>query len=458
MNHTADSPDRESIFDTPEALPRVLVTSVTTWAGSDGADTYSALFEGYPSHLLASLYIREEHPVSTVPGRHFRISESQVISSVLRRRTSTGREVSPNCHECEADLAAIDQTRARYLKRTGRRRWLLLLVRELIWLFGRWRTPELDRFLDDFRPEVVLFGMEGYIHLNRISRYVVRHTGARAVGYFLDDNFTYLQYPRSIGYRLYRFFQRRELRKCVQLGDYFYAISPKTKAECEAYFGIKCNLLTKPATVHPAKVTYEAGRAIQLLYTGNLAHGRFDTIKQLDASISALNEAGHSLHLDVYTTTRLSGAEMASLTPWTKVHEPIPQCAVRDEQRRADILVFAEDLSGSERHVARLSFSTKLTDYLGSGRCILAVAPSDIAPMEYLRAEDAALCASNAREITECLMGVVNDPSLMQEYAQKAVQCAQRNHRLDDIRWRLLRGLGGSRNADGSDAAPRVAP
>ena len=42
-------------------------------------------------------------------------------------------------------------------------------------------------------------------------------------------------------------------------------------------------------------------------------------------------------------------------------------------QENADVVVFVESLEKEHRLVARLSFSTKLTDYFASGKCIFAL-------------------------------------------------------------------------------------
>ena len=102
----------------------------------------------------------------------------------------------------------------------------MLLGRELVWMLGKWCTKELDAFLDSFKPDVIVYSMEGYIHLNRIIEYSIKRTGASSVGYFWDDNFTYKQ-SKKLGYKFYRFFQRCSLRSLAKKTDAFFAIGIK---------------------------------------------------------------------------------------------------------------------------------------------------------------------------------------------------------------------------------------
>lgn len=419
--------------------PRILVSSVTSWNDAVGADTYSALFAEYDTDRLANLYIREETPNSVVCRRYFRISESRILRSVLNRKLATGKELrGEDLVPDESDRAAQQDTAARYERHRRRRSWILLYAREILWLLGRWKTHELNAFLDDFKPEVVLFGMEGYIHFNRINRYIVRRTGARAIGYFYDDNFTYKQKPWSIGYRVYRFFQRRDLRMTVSHCDAFFAISPKTKAECDQVFGIESVLLTKPVDGEGRPwMLYAPASPIQMLYTGNLLYGRLRTLHLLSDALCRVNESGPRIEIDVYSTTSLADQETRSLPESVRIHSAIPQGEVLELQRRADVLVFMEDLSGPDSRMARLSFSTKLTDYFAAGRAILAIGDSRTAPIEYLRSEDAALCVSSPEELLDQLRRLVEEPGLVAEYGRRAHECGQLKHAASTIRARL---------------------
>ena len=409
---------------------RVLILSVGCWNRKTGSDTFSSLMAGYGAEKVANIYIREDLPDSDVCSNYFRISENAVIKSLFKRGVKTGERVEATVSEEISDNAAASAER--YKKYSAKRSYLLLYARELIWKFGRWKTPELDKFIEEFKPETVFFSMEGYIHLDRIARYVIKKTGAKGVGYFWDDNFTYKQ-SKSFGHNFYRFFQRRELKKCVKACSEFFAITPKTKQEADEFFGIDCKILTKPIKTEGGFVSYEPKTPLKILYTGKLIIGRYDTVKVVGEALDRLNVDGVKAELDVYTTTELSAEQKETLSPFVHILGAIPQNEVAEKQNAADILLFAEAISGEASKIARLSFSTKITDYLRSGKCILAVGDLETAPMEYLRDEDAALVADNAEGIFESLSLLCENRELVLEYAKKAHDCGIRNHKKEDI-------------------------
>ncbi len=419
---------------------RVLVCSIPCWNKKTGSDTFSTLMQGYEVDDIANLYIREDMPDSPVCHNYFRISENAVIKSVLKRGLKTGKQIITNDTvqpDDNADNAEI--TAQKYKKYGAKRSWLLIYARELLWKLGKWKTKELDAFLDEFKPDVVFFAMEGYIHFNRITEYIIKRTGAKAIGYFWDDNFTYKQ-SKSLGHRVFRYFQRRSLKKLAKKCSHFFAITPKTKKEADEFFNINCELLTKPIDYEGVEYQpYEPGEPLKMLYTGKLIIGRYDTVKLIGKALDEINKDGIKIELDIYTTTQIE--ENDGLSQYVHILGAIPQTEIAGVQAKADVLLFAEAIEGENAKTARLSFSTKLTDYFRSGKCIFAVGNGDIAPIEYLREEDAALTASNYEEILEALNTMVCNSGAVAGYAKKAFECGKRNHDKAEIQARLFSKL-----------------
>ena len=315
----------------------------------------------------------------------------------------------------------------RYRKMKKHRRYSMLMARELIWWLGKWRTAELDDFLDSFKPDVILHSMEGYIHLNRIISYCIKRTGATAVGYIWDDNFTYKQ-SKKTGYKIYRFFQRKSLKKLAKDTKAFFAISSMTKKEADDFFGIDCKILTKPLG-RVSVVNYnEICKPIRILYTGNLLIGRDKSLLRV---VKAIKERfSEDFILDVYTQTTLEEKRIKEIECGgiCRIHSSIPQSEVWEKQKEADVLIFLEDIDGQDAHTARLSFSTKITDYLSSGKCIFAVGCADTAPIQYFLETDAAAVAVSDAEIYERLSEMAKNPAILIDYAERSREAGIKNH------------------------------
>ncbi|MBP7508653.1 MAG: hypothetical protein KA807_12605 [Prolixibacteraceae bacterium] len=412
---------------------KILVITVPSWNSKVGANSWATLLEKYPPENIASLYIRDEIPDSKVCSMYFSISENKIIKSIFHRKVKTGSLITLH-NISDGDNQDLLTHNQRYVNMKKKRRYSMLLARELIWKVGRWHTPELDSFLDSFKPDVILHSMDGYIHLNRIIEYAIKRTGAAAVGYIWDDNFTYKQ-SSDIGYKIYRFFQRRSLKRLARLTNEFFAISQYTKKEADDFFGIECHLLTKPLLHEPMIQAFSGETPIKMLYTGSLIIGRDRSLLRLSKALKKINCGKGLVEVNVYTQTVLPAELLKEVeNEYCHVHKPIPQNEALTKQNEADILLFLEDIDGKDAKVARLSFSTKITDYLSTGKCILAIGNIDTAPMQYFSENDAAIICKNEDDILTALENICNKPDIIDMYAQKAILSAKKNHDPEFIR------------------------
>ena len=416
----------------------ILILTIDCWnlnIAANSSYTYSNLFSSMDEYVLSNIYIRDELPNDPCCTRYFQISENRIIKSVIKRGIKTGREVECGKDFTENDALTVNEQRELYSKHRKNFYYTKKVIREIIWKVACWRSKELDHLLESVNPDVVIFSMEGYIHFNRICRYVLKKTGARGIGYFWDDNFTYKQRPHNLGYKFLRFFQRKSLKKLVESTHAFWAISPKTKREADQFFNIDCIVLPKPAERNDLidfKNEPSISFPIKMMYAGNLMIGRMDTIRVIAKVFSEINKDENKIRLDIYTTTAIP-SDLQNFGYGLFFHKPISQNEVLSLQQQSDILLFVEDIIGQERKVARLSFSTKIPDYLSSGKCIFAVGDNDTAPMEYFRHEAAAICAGDVDEIYTQIKKMVSKPDILKDYGKVAYECAVKNHTKSNI-------------------------
>ncbi|MBO7215289.1 MAG: hypothetical protein J6V66_07365 [Clostridia bacterium] len=391
------------------------------------------MVNGYDSSKLANVYLREEIPDSNICSKYFCISENRVIKSIFNRKIKTGKVVIPKF--LEEDTATDDYIahKNRYDKMKRKRRYSMLLIRELLWKFGKWKTRELNDFIDEFKPDIILHSMDGYIHMNRIVKYAIKRSGAKAIGYVWDDNFSYKQ-SKKIGHNIYRFFQRISLKKLSSRTDGFFEITPKTKMEVDAFFGVDSVVLTKPLNSIPNLHNYSnVEYPLNMVYTGNLLIGRDKALIQISKAIASLNQTEKWLTLDVYTQTSISQEDKAVIeNGYCKVHSAITQAEAIEVQKTADVLLFLESMDKSN-NLARLSFSTKITDYFSAGKCIFAVGHNDLAPIQYLKDNDTALVVNAEEELLEQL-SKLKDKSILSRYSENAVLCGTKNHNENKIK------------------------
>lgn len=407
--------------------PRVLVCTISAWSDSVGSNTMSELFRDYPKDKLACLYIRSNRSDSKSCHRYFHIFEGRVMKSIFHRNMATGEEY--RLGDARGDSRDFEEEKARYDKYRRKRNRLYLFAREFVWLFGRWRSKELEKFLDDFNPEVLVCSIESYIHFNRINEYIIKRKQPRVIIFLWDDNFTYKQQPHSWGYKIHRWWLRHGVKRMVAKSESVVALSPKMKEEADAEFGIDSVLLTKPIFNQPPYSEYRPKEPIRMLYTGNLFVGRDETLALIVDAIKEVNKARQKVILDVYTSTIIKNEleDRIEVDGCCVVHAPISQGEVLRLQKEADVLLFIESLK-QEGGDARLSFSTKITDYFCAGKCIWAVGSNHLSAIDYLEKQDAALCSLTKEDILPTLVKMISDKTVIGKYAKKGWQCGHNKH------------------------------
>lgn len=407
--------------------PRVLACTIGAWSDSVGANTMSELFRDYPKDKLACLYIRSNKSDSKSCHRYFHILEGRVMKSIFHRNVITG--VDFMLDETQGEEKDLNEERARYSKYRQKRNWPLLIAREFVWLLGRWKSKELDKFLDGFSPEVLVCPIESYIHFNRINEYIIKRKQPRVIGFLWDDNFTYKQQPHSWGYKIHRWWLRHSVKRLVAKCETVVALSPKMKEEADAEFGIDSVLLTKPIFDQPSFIEYTPNEPIRMLYTGNLYVGRDETLALIVDAIREVNKERKKVILDVYTSTNIKKEleDRIKVVGCCLIHAPISQSEVLRLQKNTDILLFIESLK-QEGGDARLSFSTKITDYFCAGKCIWAVGSNHLSAIDYLEKQDAAVCSHSKEDILPTLERMLCDKTVINDYAYKGWQCGHDKH------------------------------
>lgn len=419
-------------------LPRILITSIPCWNDSVGSTTFSNLFEWYDSSKIANIYYREGVPSSKVCDTYFKISEPLVIKSIFKRGIKTGKiYLSKSCNGLgsQSDQIAFSKQRKQYKFFQHYRFYIFLLLREILWWLGKWKSKEFNEYLENFRPEIIIFPMESHFYFNRINRYIIRKTGAKAIGYFWDDNFSYKQ-DSGLIFLIHRFLLRKSLRKTAQMCSRVFAISPKMKQECDALFKVNSILLTKgidiDQTLKPASISNDP---LRMTYTGKLSIGRWKSLARIVSILNKINVNKIQIELYIYTTDTPQKQILRQLQGrGCHFCGAIPVKEVEKIQAESDILLFVESLDRKYKNIARLSFSTKLTDYFRCGKCIFAVGAPDIAPIEYLKDQKAALIATSYEQIEGQIRHLLQDKTMLFKYASNAYNCGRLNHNIKDIK------------------------
>jgi hypothetical protein len=416
-------------------LPKVLAVDINAWRDSSGRNTISGFFKTWDKEKIAQIYTRSVLPDTIICDNFFRISENAVMRSIYSRGTATGMSVKNNSNPEEADRKAAEGEARLYKKASSKHSWLMSFFREIVWTLGKWKTGALDNFIEDFNPDILFFPIFPNVYMGVIQYYILNKTKKPAVCYLSDDNYSYKTGGINPLFYLHRFFLRKVIRKVVDNCEKMLVIAPKQKEEYDKVFGVDSMVITKGIDFTGVDFTEKpVNSPIKMVYTGKLIIGRWKSLAAIAEALGEINKDAEKMILDIYTTDDLSPAVLKKLNRnGCAVKGAVPAGEVAGIQANADIVVFVESLDWRFKNAARLSFSTKLTDYFKSGKCIFAVGDENIAPIDYLIKNDCAVAATRCDDIEKQLKMLVENPKKIIEYGRKAFECGQSNHNMIDI-------------------------
>lgn len=402
--------------------PKVLVVGINPWIDNTGVNTLINFFSQWGKDKLAHIYTRQQLPNTKICDTFFRISETRLINSFRNWKTVTGEKVFNTVEGTDIR----DEKKYYNYKRSD----LLLFIRELVWKFGKWKTKELKAFLDDFDADVLFFPIYSSVYMCRLQNFIRKYTGKPCVLYISDDNFSYKPISKNPFSLISRFWLRQQEKKLFKSASKVLVIAPKQKEEYDRIFGIESEVLTKG--IDFSDIHFEQkplGNPVKLVYTGKLIIGRWLSLAAIARALGKINADGVKAELDIYTTDVLTEEQDKALNfGGCKVKGSLTLDEVQKVQKDADILVFVESLEKKYKNAARLSFSTKITDYLKNGKCVFAIGDKDIAPIDYFNRYDSAITASSYEEIGEKLEWLIENSEKISEYSRKAYECGKENH------------------------------
>ena len=411
-----------------KALPRVLVVSTNAWRDNTGINTLIEFFKCWNPDRIAQIYTKSTLPKTAVCNKFFSISENAVMRSVINRKISTGREVQNETPNSAIGNPSAEEEQKIYSSYKGKLRKLLSICREIVWKLGKWKIAELDRFIDEFDADVLFIPIYPTIYMGRIQKYIITRTKKPVVSYLADDNYTYKSVHKDPISLIHRYILRKYVKYIVEHSMKLMVIAPKQKEEYDRIFGVDSVVMTKGIDFEPFE-SYQAGNPIKMVYTGKLIIGRWKSLVAIAEAFHKINRNGVRITLDIYTTDSLTDEQNKLLNRnGCSVKGALTLEQVKVVQKEADILVFVESLEEKFKYTARLSFSTKITDYLRCGKCIFAIGDKDIAPIDYFNRYDSAVTATTYEEIQDKLTELVNAPDVVLEYAKKAYDCGVEHH------------------------------
>ena len=388
---------------------------------------------------VESVYTRNGLPDKCVQ-KAFCINEKMIIKRLFGRSRYSGKIILERYGE-DKEVKSIDCVNERIVRLARKKRYTIMFwVQDILWGTNVWKSSELKSFLCDCNPDFIFTLFTNNVIINRLILHIVKTLNKPLILYAWDNNYQWNKYQRSPLRWINHYFERVYMRKVINQAKKFYVISDIQKQDYECIFRKPCSILTKGADFFGDMPVKDADNDIlQLVYTGNVSANRWKSLAIIVDALQRLNKKKVVAQLRIYTGTPLTAMMEKALNKEGSsfVMGSVAANDIVEIQKQADILVHVEAFEPKYKFAVRQSFSTKIVDYLHQAKCIFAVGPADVASIDYLIKNDAAIVACDKVQVEQKLRKLFANPQLLIEYGEKAWECGKRNHQIDKIQSKL---------------------
>ena len=412
--------------------PRILIVGTVPYNKKSTSRAFEAYFCHWERENLAQIFSNTKTPCKGHCGRLFQITDQRMLKRWFRPSVRTGREFRyeelPE-EWTDNDLEVGSQVVSGMYRAGSRRTSLTHLLRGVLWRKHFWCTPELNRWLDEFRPECVFLAFSDDYFINDIALYVSRRYGIPIVSCIGDDYYFNKQFSLNPLYQLYKETYKALIRKVLSVPGSAIYISDKIRDKYNSEFGLDGETVYLTSTVQRRPFHPINSRSPYITYFGNIGAGRNESLNEIGYALGKLDPS-YKLHVcSNETDEKLCGIFRDN--PNVEFCGSVPYAEVQRRMAESDIVVIVEGFKKDDVTKTRYSLSTKAADSLASGAAILTYGSGECGIVEYMQSTGASAVCTDPEQLTACIRDLIADEARQKRYYDQAIVMTKQHHDLD---------------------------
>ena len=382
---------------------KLLIISNTPWDNANSfGNTFTNLFFKMPDVEIYNICCRDGKQNNQVVKRAVQFTDKRVLKSIYKVNFDPCVEMNMVTHN-------VEEKDDMFSYATKTRRPIFFWVRHLIWLLSNYsKSKKLNSFLEEINPDLIYLPVYAIPHISNLQSYIIKKLNVPVVGHISDD-VCGIPPTSNIIIKLYRTLAKKKAEGIIKRCNYLEVFAENMAEEYEKRYNRKCYLIGKgidTSTIKPEELAVDASKQLNFVYTGNLSAERFETLINLSKALK-----NNAAVLNVYSATPLSvdmSNQIASLDNIC-FHGKIDKTQVEQVQNDADFLVHVEGFSKQAIYDAKMSFSTKIMDYMQKNKPIFAIGDIAINSIRVLKDHELAVVATKQEEIGEKVNQIFTD-------------------------------------------------
>ena len=275
----------------------------------------------------------------------------------------------------------------------------------------------------DFRPDVV-YTMGSRFAIHELTFLLAKYYKCGTCFHYMDNwrETSFLSIP---GGQLLNRKLSVSVDRVTKLSKKSLVISPLMRTNYEQAYGGIYDVLMNSVEIGNQAVSIPHDKTF-FVYAGGLHLNRHLSLYKIQESI---RENKINATLIIYTSDRnREKYETIFDKEITEFRDFLPHNRVGEIYEEADVLVHVESFDTDQIAYTKYSLSTKIPEYMASGKPILCFAPKDISVYQYVEEAEAGMCASNEILLAGCMLTLSNDRLLREKLGKNGREYALANH------------------------------
>lgn len=381
--------------------------------------THEAIFSAFSRDELCELFCR---PVETIYtdfnfcSSFYMVTEADIVRKLIFRNKICGNVVKPKNQKYELNTRIYNTSFS-----SG---WTFLkLFRDALWNTGVWKTRNFFKWCITQSPDLIFVDGGGEKFLYNIAIYISDMMNIPIVSFFTDDYFLYNFKKTLIG--RYQLKQYRDcLKQLVEKSSACFAIGKYMADDYSKYFN-KPFLHIMNCTDVPLVRNKQLHKITTISYFGGLQLERWKMIVKLAKIV------GKRYVINVYSFSKLTlriNREFHEVG--INYYNGLVGDALFNCMNNSDVLLHVESDKKRYRTFTRLAISTKIPEYLMTGKVVLGFGPLEIASMRILSDNHIGIVISSEADqdkIERLMYETLSDDKHMSLVAQNGQEFAIRN-------------------------------
>ena len=387
-------------------MKRVLiVNSYSVNVNNATGITLQSVFGELDADRLMELYWNKTADVTGNLNIKFKVLDFAPLSLAGLVFNNKGKEISgkmKNTAEHSAQSNSVIKKAVTYLRQ------FITLQADLS------RIKLTNRDMEDikaFKPQVI-YTLGGGVVALKLSYLLSKKLDLPIVVHFMDNWRHCLQWEENPLLGHYKKTLKKYCNLCYSRSTECIAISPEMAKVYTEETGVRHSVLMNSVRIRDYLCSPRKNDGVyRFVYTGGLHLGRYKGLYKIGKAIEKIAvKKGVGAEFSIYTSTENINAYSDNFKDLanTKLIEAVPHSEIRHIFQNADFLVHTESDALVNNVYFKYSVSTKIPEYLASGRPTLFYGPQDIYLYKFLTDSQTAATADNEEKLSEVIEAMID--------------------------------------------------